>query len=108
MKKERIFWGSVIFLLVLLSVVINMSLVYAQTSNWEYSAYNWKNSSDNFLNSSYDWENNASNWKNSEYNWGNANGLYNAQGVREGYMTINRDGTVNLFNNDGSRIAYGR
>jgi hypothetical protein len=108
MKKERMFWASILFLLVLLSAVVNMSLVYAQSPNWEYTPYNWKNSPNNFVNTVYDWNNNADNWKNSAYNWNSPNGLYNAQGIREGYLTINNEGTVNIFDNDGSRLVYGR
>ena len=80
MKKERMFWASILFLLVLLSAVVNMSLVYAQSPNWEYTPYNWKNSPNNFVNTVYDWNNNADNWKNSAYNWNSASGLYDAQG----------------------------
>jgi hypothetical protein len=74
--------------------------------NWQNSPNNWQNSSQNWQNSSDNWKNSPQNWENSGNNYNNANGIHDSNGNRSGYRVPSADGSINYFNNDGSRRGY--
>ena len=78
--------------------------------NWQDSPYNYKNSEYNPQNSPYSYDNSPYNPKNSQYNYANprANGVYDNEGNRVGYVVDSQEGVRNYFNNDGQWIGYGR
>jgi hypothetical protein len=74
--------------------------------NWKNNPNNWQNSANNWQNSPQNWNNNPDNWKNSASNFNNANGIYDSAGNRTGYTVPGPNGSLNVFNNDGTRRAY--
>ncbi len=97
-------------------VAFACSVCFAQSpssQNWANSPLNWKNNPNNWQNSSQNWQNNSQNWNNSPDNWKNSannfnstNGIFDSSGNRVGYSAPGPNGSLNIFNNDGSRRAY--
>ena len=67
---------------------------------------NWQNSPQNWQNNPQNWQNSPQNWQNSADNYNGANGVYDKDGNRTGYVVPRADGSgVNLFNNNGARAG---
>ena len=93
-----------IFVCVVLLLVCSVCF----TGSWESSPANWENSEANWENSPANWKNSPANWDNSEANYNRQNGVYDSKGKTSGYTTPKAGGGVNIYDNDGDRIGYGR
>jgi hypothetical protein len=80
----------------------------ASAGNWATSPNNWANSSNNWANSSNNWANNPNNWANNPNNFNRQNGIYDSSGNSAGYYTTNPSGFVNIYDNTGTRMGFGR
>jgi hypothetical protein len=76
------------------------------SQNWRNNPNNWQNSSQNWQNSSRDWQNSPQNWQNSPNNYYNANGIYDQNGNRTGYVVPGPNNGLNYFDNSGNRTGY--
>ena len=74
--------------------------------NFHSSQFNFNNSPYNFNNSPYNFNNSPFNFNNSPFNFNAQNGVYDANGNRMGYSTVNPQGTTNFFSDSGSPIGY--
>ena len=107
---------TTLYLCTIVPVAFASSVCLAQSpssQNWANSPLNWKNNPNNWQNSSQNWQNNSQNWNNSPDNWKNSannfnstNGIFDSSGNRVGYSAPGPSGSLNIFNNDGSRRAY--
>lgn len=106
--RHRYIYTIVLIAFVLFCVLVQCTVVRAQTSIWENNPYNFKNNELNYANTSYDYSNSQYNWENNEFNVTARNGMYDNSGDRIGYETVNRYGTRNFYDDYGNRIAYGK
>lgn len=76
------------------------------TGIYKDSTLAWGNSALNFSNSTLDYRNSPLNWANSPLNIFSERGVYDTDGVRQGYAVPKLDGATNFFSDDGEPTGY--
>lgn len=97
--------GKVIVTFLLMVWLVQSVAVHAEGIPWEASPNNWRNSQYNYENSSYNFANSPKNFKNAEGTRGRLN-IVDLLGSVTGYAIPKKDGGINYFDNDGTRIGY--
>jgi hypothetical protein len=88
------------------SLLLAASTVFAQAVPFEDSVYNYNNSPYNYANSQYNYANSPYNQANSTSNPYAPNAVYDAQGNQNGYKTTTDAGVTNYYNTNGTRKGY--